>query len=172
MVRLMVFVQAPAGGGDTKVTLFTQPTQGTNHKEFKTMTTISNNPALSDQTITPSEDLPTGITDLRTVLQPGDFLARTLVTDTSVYEVVKVAAKTITLRHARQTDERFEDDRVDQSQFPVIYTAVEGDPDGSTLRVGLSKDGRLKVGNWARAGVYYRPTRINGRAVKRTDFRC
>lgn len=135
------------------------------------MNAVSNNPALSTQTITPAEDLPTGITDLRTVIQPGDFLACQLVTDTSVYEVVKVTAKTVTLRDTRQTDERFEDDRVDNGQFPVIYTAVEGDPEGSTLRVGLSKDGRLKVGNWARAGHYYVPMRINGHAVQRTDFR-
>ena len=138
-----------------------------------TAATISNHPAISKQTITPGDKLNTPMNDLRDHIKVGDFLEHTLVTDTVVLEVVKVTAKTVTLRETRKSKTVcYEDDRVDNgSGYTVFFTAIESVKDGETRRVRLSKNGRLKVGSWARAGFYRKSLLVNGQPVEKTDLR-
>ena len=138
-----------------------------------TASTITNYPAISKQTITPGDKLETPMEDLRDHIKVGDFLEHTLVTDTSVLEVINVTAKTVTLRRTRKSKTVcYEDDRVDNgSGYTAFLTAVEPDEDGETRRVRLAKNGRLKVGSWARAGYYRKSLLVNGLPVSRTDLR-
>lgn len=115
-----------------------------------------------------------GVQDLTDHLSAGDYLSATLVTDTVVYQVVKVTAKTVTLQECRQAcGAGYIDDRCDNGPagLDVRWYPVELDPDAKPFTRRLAKDGTLKVGSYARAGRYCVPMTVNGQAVARLDWR-
>jgi hypothetical protein len=100
----------------------------------------------------------------------GDYVAETLVTDTRVYKIIKVTAKTITVMPGRQGETVKVENR-DGNPFPCVWTAItfnDADaPYAYTLR--LRKDGTYRMGNTARP---LRPAQlIDGQPVSYTDYR-
>lgn len=115
-----------------------------------------------------------GVEDLTTVLQPGDYISAPLVTDTVVYQVVKVTPKTVTLRSTRTvSDVSYVDERCGTGGYgtEVRWHAVEGVDGEGHITKRLGKDGGIKVGSWARAGYFRKCMTVNGQAVKRIDWR-
>jgi hypothetical protein len=104
---------------------------------------------------------------VRITITPGMFLAETLWTDTRVYEVVRVTARTITVRSTMAGE--ILDRRDDGSGFPTVWTEALSDPDGYVKTVRVRKDGTVRTGQGARP---MRPAGdIDGRPVTYTDYR-
>ena len=127
---------------------------------------------MSAQHVTPARDLE-NITDLTDVLAPGDYLREALVTDTIVYEVVKVTPKTVTLRETKKTSEVYVDERCDTGAngLTVNWRACEPNPEGRTFTRRLNKNGKVMAGSHARAAAYSIPNMVNGKPVARIDWR-
>lgn len=99
----------------------------------------------------------------------GDFLSETLVTDTRVYQVAKVTARTVTLRGT--TDgERVRSENRDGNPYPCVWTEAVPVGDEYEMRtVRLRKDGTLRVIDGGRP---LRPAQmIDGKPVTYTDYR-
>lgn len=110
---------------------------------------------------------------LTTDIQAGDFLSESLVTDTIVYEVVKVTAQTATIRHTDSTGTTHEDPHCDKGAngLSVQWEGCKPNPDAETRRLHIRKDGTLRIGNHTGARPL-RPTRtIDGQPVARRDWR-
>jgi hypothetical protein len=101
--------------------------------------------------------------------QVGDFVAETLVTDTVVYEVVAVTAKTIQVRTTRGTNNVLKSENRGGNPYPVQWTEVLSDPTGKVRRLGKRKDGTFR---WAaNSGKFRAATLIDGKPVNYTDYR-
>ena len=127
---------------------------------------------MSAQNVTPARALDT-TTDLTNVLAPGDYLAEYLVTDTIVYEVVKVTPKTVTLRETKHTGEVYRDERCDVGVYgaTVSWHVCGPDTEGRTFTRRLNKNGKVMAGNHVRAAAYRIPNKVNGKPVARIDWR-
>lgn len=105
---------------------------------------------------------------------PGMFITEDLWSDTLIWEVIKVTAKTITVRRTK-TGELVHQEHVDGNPWPKSWYAVESDPEGyvRTLRERKGpngKGGHYSFDGHGRRGTY--PAReIDGRPVKLTDYR-
>lgn len=96
----------------------------------------------------------------------GDFVSHTLVTDTRVYEVVKVTPKTITLRPTSTGDVL----ESDGAPYPVVYREAVRQPySGSDKVLRVRKDGTYRVDDWAHPLTIARM--IDGKPVSRTDYK-
>ena len=103
----------------------------------------------------------------------GDFLSELLVTDTVVYEVIKVTAKTVTVRNTITTGVSHEDLQCDTGAYglAVYWEEVASWHNGPTQTLRVRKDGTLRSGNHAGARPF-RPARtINGVPARRIDHR-
>ena len=127
---------------------------------------------MSTQNVTPARALD-NTTDLTNVLAPGGYLAEYLVTDTIVYEVVKVTPKTVTLRETKKTGEVYVDETQDVGGhgLTVNWRVCEPDTEGRTFTRRLNKNGKVMAGNHARAAAYRIPNMVNGKPVARIDWR-
>ena len=130
------------------------------------------NATMSAQHVTPARALD-DTTDLTNVLAPGDYLAEYLVTDTIVYEVVKVTPKTVTLRETKKTGEVYVDETQDVGGYglTVNWHACGPDTEGRTFPRRLNTNGKVMAGNHARAAAYRIPNKVNGKPVARIDWR-
>ena len=130
------------------------------------------NATMSAQHVTPARALD-DTTDLTNVLAPGDYLAEYLVTDTIVYEVVKVTPKTVTLRETKKTGEVYVDETQDVGGYglTVNWHACGPDTEGRTFTRRLNKNGKVMAGNHARAAASRIPNKVNGKPVARIDWR-
>lgn len=95
----------------------------------------------------------------------GDFVSHMLVTDSVVYEVVKVTPKTITVRPTSAGDVL----QTDGAPYPVVYREAVRQPySGSDRVVRLRKDGTYRMGDWARP--LHLARMIDGKPVSKTDY--
>lgn len=95
------------------------------------------------------------------VINEGDFVEITLVTDTRVYEVVKTTPKSMTLRETMHG-------AVIQSRDWMSWYEVKPDPNGTTKRVMMRRDGTYRDSRMQRS---YRPADTIDRVpVRRVDF--
>ena len=101
----------------------------------------------------------------------GDFLSESLVTDTIVWEVVKVTAKTVTIRTTRDAGEFTEDTAVDKAPMPVVWEAREANPAGATKTLRVRKDGSVRIGDHAGSSPLRPAPMVNGKPVRRIDYR-
>lgn len=101
-------------------------------------------------------------------VRAGSYLSEVLVTDTRVYEVVKVTAKTARLRRTKDGDAH-RDMMVDQGPYPVMWIDQMPNPSAEEFTVRLTKDGRLRV----RGGnpLYPTGTGPSGLPARRVDYR-
>lgn len=100
----------------------------------------------------------------------GDFLSEPLVTDTLVWEVVKVTPRTITVRSTAEGEVVTNDHR-DGNPLPVTYTEAVSDPHGRTRTLRVRRDGTVRMGTHRGARpMYPTPTR-GGVPVRRVDYR-
>lgn len=127
---------------------------------------------MKDQTIDNATEL-TNLTDLAAVIKPGDFLSAPLVTDTVVYEVIKVTPKTVTMRETTSVPGAYTDESCDIGGYgtAVMWHPVAPNEKGRTMTRRISKDGILKIGSYARAGKFSKCMLVNGQPVKRIDHR-
>ena len=97
----------------------------------------------------------------------GDFVSYTLVTDTVIYEVVGVTAKTIKVRGTRK-GEIIASENVGGNPYPVVYREAVSVIDYPVQTVRLRKDGTYRLDSWSPL----RPaTMIDGKPVTVTDYR-
>ena len=100
----------------------------------------------------------------------GDFLSEPLVTDTIVWEVVKITPKTLTVRSTTVGGTVHNDHR-DGNPFPVNYAAALTDPHGRTKTLRVRGDGTVRMGSHRGArAMYPTPTR-GGVPVRKVDYR-
>jgi len=98
----------------------------------------------------------------------GSFVRELLVTDTRVYEVVAVTARTLTLRPTRDTDWSKSENR-DGNPYPLVWTGQQPDPTAPTRLVRLRKDGTYRT---HRSANPLRPaTVVDGHVARFTDYR-
>lgn len=102
----------------------------------------------------------------------GDFLSESLVTDTIIWEVVKVTAKTVTIRSTKDAGEFTEDTRVDKAPMPVVWEAREADPAGRTKTLRVRKDGSVRLGDHAGSRPLRPAPMVNGKPARRVDYRA
>lgn len=104
-------------------------------------------------------------------VQPGDFLAEPLVTDTLVYEVIRVSphGKSIWVRRTIDNGQSKRDLNVDQGPYPVVWNGQQPNPDGEIKRLGRRKDGSYRM---YQGGSKLRPAPfVDGNPVRRVDYR-
>lgn len=100
--------------------------------------------------------------------QPGQFLAEPLVTDTLIYEIVKVTPKSVVVRRTKDGGKPIRDLKVDQSDYPVLWTPQVPDESRELRRLYIRANGSLRFGN----GNKLRPApEIDGQPVRRVDYR-
>lgn len=106
-------------------------------------------------------------------VQVGDFLSESLVTDTIVYEVIKVTAKSVTLRSTIAGAKVHEDKHCDKGAYglSVVWQERVSNENGYTLTLRLRKDGSLRSGSHAGAFPLYPAHTENGKPVSRCDNR-
>lgn len=106
-------------------------------------------------------------------VKAGDFLSESLVTDTLVYEVVKVTAKTVTVRRTMTGDKFTKDTACDEGANGLAVTWEEQviNPHAETRTLRLRKDGSVRMGSHAGAHPLYPTRKINGVPVQRRDWR-
>ena len=106
-------------------------------------------------------------------VKAGDFLSESLVTDTLVYEVVKVTAKTVTVRRTRTEGTVTEDAHTNKGGhgLNVMWEQQVPNVDAGTRTLRVRKDGTVRSGSHAGASPF-RPARmIDGVPVRRVDYR-
>lgn len=103
----------------------------------------------------------------------GDFLSESLVTDTLVWEVVKVTAKTITVRPTLSGEKVHKDERCDEGAYglSVVWQEQVSNPDAEPRTLRLRKDQTIRAGSHVGASPFYPTTRINGVPARRIDYR-
>ena len=106
-------------------------------------------------------------------VKAGDFLSESLVTDTLVYQVVKVTKATVTIRRTRGGEQITEDDACDKGAhgLSVVWTEQVPNPDAETRTLRVRKDGSVRMGSHAGARPLYPTRKINGVPVQRRDWR-
>jgi len=104
----------------------------------------------------------------RLEVEVGDFVTEFLVTDTRIWEVVKVTAQTIVVRTTKEVGKPEPDPRCDVGGygFRVMLTEMGPDPIGGTMRLKVRKDGTIRMFDRGH------PLRkVNGTPRKRVDYR-
>ena len=103
----------------------------------------------------------------------GDFLSESLVTDTLVYEVVKVTAKTVTVRPTTSGGPVHEDEHCDKGAhgLSVVWEEQVSKPEAETRTLRVRKDGSVRSGSHAGARPFYPTRKVNGVPVRRVDYR-
>lgn len=103
----------------------------------------------------------------------GDFLSESLVTDTLVYEVVKVTAKTVTVRPTMSGGPVHEDEHCDKGAhgLSVVWEEQVTKPEAETRTLRVRKDGTVRAGSHVGARPFYPATMVNGVPVRRVDYR-
>ena len=106
-------------------------------------------------------------------VKAGDFLSESLVTDTLVYEVVKVTAKTVTVRRMMSGGPVHEDTRCDKGAhgLSVVWEEQVTKPEAETRTLRVRKDGTIRAGSHVGASPFYQTTKVNGVPVRRVDYR-
>ena len=106
-------------------------------------------------------------------VKAGDFLSESLVTDTLVYEVVKVTAKTVTVRRMMSGGPVHEDTRCDKGAhgLSVVWEEQVTKPEAETRTLRVRKDGTIRAGSHVGASPFYPTTKVNGVPVRRVDYR-
>lgn len=101
-------------------------------------------------------------------IKVGDFLSEILVTDTRIYEIIKITAKTVTLRDTKR-GAVVRSVNIGGNPYPVSYEAAESLPTALTRTRRIRKDGSIKMANWGHP--MYPAQTIDGIPVSRTDYR-
>ena len=106
-------------------------------------------------------------------VQAGDFLSESLVTDTLVYEVVKVTAKTVTVRPTMSGGPVHEDQHCDKGAhgLSVVWEEQVTKPEAETRTLRVRKDGTVRAGSHVGASPFYPTRKVNGVPVRRVDYR-
>ena len=106
-------------------------------------------------------------------VKAGDFLSESLVTDTLVYEVVKVTAKTVTVRPTTSGGPVHEDEACDKGAhgLSVVWEEQVTKPEAETRTLRVRKDGTIRAGNHVGARPFYPTRNVNGVSVRRVDYR-
>lgn len=106
-------------------------------------------------------------------VQAGDFLSESLVTDTLVWEVVKVTAKTVTVRATTGTGVEHVDTSCDVGGHGtrVVWEEQASNPDFIAKTLRVRKDGTIRTGDHAGARPLRLSTMIDGQPVRRIDYR-
>lgn len=94
-------------------------------------------------------------------VQVGHFVQEILVTDTRVFEVIKVTAKTITIRDTRRGENL-------STENMIVLTEALSNPDGATRTLKLRKDGTFRTRNGA--SNLTRAREFNGSPVRKVDW--
>lgn len=94
-------------------------------------------------------------------IEPGDFLSAFMVTDTTVYEVIKTTTHSITMRSTRSGDTL-------KKEGMTVYSEAVSDPNGEVRTVRRCKDGSFKI--FRKDGVLSPARRINGKPVCRVNY--
>lgn len=100
-------------------------------------------------------------------VQSGDFLSAYLVTDSTVYEVVKATPKTLTLRSTRQGDIV---ERESKTGLGRVYYEVLPNIDGDIITRRAGKDGCFRLFKGGRGGAFSPCRKIDGKPVKVVDW--
>lgn len=112
-----------------------------------------------------------GVDQIKTAqIAVGEFLSEPLVSDTVVWEVTKVTAKTITVR-STVAGQVVESDHRDGNPFPVNYSRVLPDPGGIVRTLRVRTDGTVRLGAHRGARPMYPTPRRGGVPVQRRDWR-
>ena len=103
----------------------------------------------------------------------GDFLSESLVTDTLVYEVVKVTPKTVTVRPTLSGEKVHEDEACDKTSngLGVVWQEQVPNPDAKARTLRVRKDGTIRAGSHVGASPFYPTSKVNGVPVRRVDYR-
>lgn len=106
-------------------------------------------------------------------VKAGDFLSESLVTDTLVYEVVKVTAKTVTVRPTTGGGPVHEDEHCDKGAngLSVVWEERVTKPEAKTRTLRVRKDGTIRTGSHVGASPFYPTRKVNGVPVRRVDYR-
>ena len=106
-------------------------------------------------------------------IKAGDFLSESLVTDTLVYEVVKVTDKTVTVRRTMTGDNFTKDTACDEGANGLAVTWEEQivNPDAKARTLRVRKDGTIRAGSHVGASPFYPTRKVNGVPVRRVDYR-
>lgn len=112
-------------------------------------------------------------TPITATVQAGDHLSQVLVTDTIVWEVVKVTKSTVTIRRTKSTETVHQDTRCDTGAhgLGVVWVEQESDPTAATKTLRVRKDGTVRIGSHIGAHPLRPAQQIEGRPVARTDHR-
>ena len=94
-------------------------------------------------------------------VQVGHFVQEILVTDTRVFEVIKVTAKTITIRTTLSGKNLSNENR-------IVLTEALSDPNGTTRTLKLRKDGTFRTRNGS--SNLTRAREFNGSPVRKVDL--
>ena len=94
-------------------------------------------------------------------VQVGHFVQEILVTDTRVFEVIKVTAKTITIRDTRPGEKL-------SNENMIVLTEALSDPNGTTRTLKLRKDGTFRTRNGS--SNLTRAREFNGSPVRKVDL--
>lgn len=111
--------------------------------------------------------------DVYTEVKVGDFLAESLVTDTLVWEVIKITAKTVTVRATTGTGVVHKDEACDTTPngLGVVWEEQAGNPDFITKTLRVRKDGSIRNGDHAGVRPLRPATMVNGQPCRRIDYR-
>ena len=111
--------------------------------------------------------------DVYSEVAVGDFLSESLVTDTLVYEVVKVTKATVTVRRTMSGGPVHEDEACDKGAhgLSVVWEEQVTNPEAETRTLRVRKDQTIRSGSHAGARPFYPTTRINGVPARRIDYR-
>jgi hypothetical protein len=101
--------------------------------------------------------------------QVGSFVQYTMVTDTVVYEVVKVTAKTITVRPTIDGPRTWRCELVDHNDYPVIRTEQVVDETQPVKVLRRRQDGTYRLCD--SASPLRPPYMVEGVPVRKTDYR-
>lgn len=106
-------------------------------------------------------------------IKVGDFLSELLVTDTIVYEVVKITKATVTVRPTMSGGAIYDDESCDKGAngLSVVWEEQLPNPHAKTRTLRVRKDGSIRMGSHT-GNRPFRPARtINGVPVRRVDYR-
>lgn len=103
-------------------------------------------------------------------VQPGDYVSYTLVSDSVTYEVIKTTALSITIRRTK-TGETLRQENYGGNPYPVIWKECVPDEAGHTMTLRQRKDGHFGPKSGASYNRIRMATLVDGKPVKRTDYR-
>ena len=111
--------------------------------------------------------------DVYSEVAVGDFLSESLVTDTIVWEVVKITKATVTVRPTMSGGPVHEDEHCDKGAhgLSVVWEEQVTNPEAETRTLRVRKDGSVRLGSHAGARPLYPTRKVNGVPVSRRDWR-